>query len=324
MMVEYSVIIPTYKGFKRLPLVLDSLCRQSVPKEKLEVIVVDDGSPRLSKNTVDSLCHFYAELNLRVLRMPENKGPAAARNFGVANSLGKVIFFTDDDCEVPALWMETHLNIYRDHPEVSAVGGWYVAPLALQRRNIYALFLELRAQVIYSPFFYEIMDSNLLAQRRREMPVAATSFTAGNTANFSIKRLVTAKVKFDERFIAGAGLEDAFYSVSIQRAGFVVCAIPFFVYHHKAMTLKNFIKLVINRGLGMYVFSMLMNFSPSNGQRVLRKKFIRYVRNRSQVSPVVKNKKIALICIAHIYFFLTSGLNFWYERIYQRRRDMSL
>jgi len=322
-MIEYSVIIPTYKGFKRLSIVLNSLCRQSVAKEKIEVIVVNDGSPGLSKNAIDSLCRFYAELNLRVLHMPVNRGPAAARNFGVANSIGKIIFFTDDDCEIPALWMETHLNIYRDHSEISAIGGWYTFPLYMQRQNIYALFLELRSQIVFYPFLYQAMDSNLFAERNERMPEAHLAFAAGNTANFSIKRLVAAKVKFDERFIA-PGYEDSFYATSIQKAGFIVYSIPFFVYNLKAMTLKNFIKTAISRGLGLYVFNRLMSLNTPFGQRMMRRKFIRYVKCKATTSPLIRGKKIALIFLVYIYFFIVTYFDFWYGRIYQRKRGVSL
>lgn len=328
-MTEYSVIIPTYKGFKRLPIVLNSLCRQSIPKEKLEVIVVDDGSPGLSKNSIDTLCRFYAELNLRVLRMSKNRGPAAARNFGIANSTGKIIFFTDDDCEVPALWMETHLNIYRDHPEVSAVGGWYKYPLDVQRKNVYALFFELRSQTIFSPFFYQAMDSNLFMQRKKRMSTASISFMAGNTANFSVKRLITAKVKFNERFFA-PGFEDFFYSTSIQRAGFIVYAIPFFVYHNKILALKNFVKLTINRGLGRYLYNKLSNFRlanlgiSSNWEIIIREIFIQNVKNLSKISPLIKKRKKALIFLAYVYFFITINFDFWYRLEYRRKRGMLL
>lgn len=315
MKTDYSVVIPTYNGFKRLPIVLDSLFRQSISKEKFEVVVVDDGSRGLAQADINEMYNRYTGLQLKILRMPTNKGASAARNFGIENSIGKIIFFTDDDCEVPSLWMETHLDIYDKNPKVSAIGGWYAYPLHIQRRNIYALFFTLRWEVIFFPFYFEAVDSDTLEVRRRNMLNTNFGFMAENSANLSIRRLVTAKVKFDERFGSGDGFEDCMFSRTIREAGFVIYAIPFFTYHHKQMSLRSFLKMLINYSRGLYLLSNVSRvYSVSVTQKILRTKLIQYVNELAKTSSLIKRKRIGLVLLAYVHYFIFVNFDFLHRR----------
>tara|TARA_R110002072_G_scaffold51202_1_gene137184 strand:- start:6374 stop:7279 length:906 start_codon:yes stop_codon:yes gene_type:complete len=74
--------------------VLSGLAQQDVPLESFEVLVCDDGSTE-SLNSVVS--EFEGKLpNLRHLNQ-KNQGPAAARNFGITNSVSDVVLFVDSD-----------------------------------------------------------------------------------------------------------------------------------------------------------------------------------------------------------------------------------
>jgi glycosyltransferase involved in cell wall biosynthesis len=81
-----SVVVTTYDRPGLLADAIRSLELQT--RRPDEVIVVDDGSPR--PVTVVS------DLPVRVVRQ-ENAGLASARNRGVAESTGDVVFFLDDD-----------------------------------------------------------------------------------------------------------------------------------------------------------------------------------------------------------------------------------
>lgn len=80
-----SVIIPTYGRSEMLSDAVDSVLRQS---STCEIVVVDDGSPV----PVELPPHPQVKL----IRQ-ENRGPAAARNTGIAHATGEIIFFLDDD-----------------------------------------------------------------------------------------------------------------------------------------------------------------------------------------------------------------------------------
>lgn len=86
-----SVVIPAYQCGDRLPEAIDSVLRQSYPD--CEILVVDDGS---TDGTKAKLEPFIKGSLIRYHRQ-ENRGPAAARNAGIALARGGYIAFLDAD-----------------------------------------------------------------------------------------------------------------------------------------------------------------------------------------------------------------------------------
>ncbi len=87
-----SVIIPIFRVEKYLRRCVESVLAQTYPK--VEVILVDDGSPDLCPE----ICDAYARTNpsVRVLHKP-NGGLSDARNAGLNLAKGKYIYFLDGD-----------------------------------------------------------------------------------------------------------------------------------------------------------------------------------------------------------------------------------
>lgn len=96
-----SVIIPVYNSAHYLAMALTSVVRQSY--NPIEVIVVDDGS-------TDDVATVIAQLRIQILEEPAphpkltihycsqpRRGPAAARNRGVALARGNFLAFLDAD-----------------------------------------------------------------------------------------------------------------------------------------------------------------------------------------------------------------------------------
>jgi glycosyltransferase involved in cell wall biosynthesis len=92
-----SVVIPVYNGEQTIKRALDSVFSQTFTS--MEVIVVDDAS---TDQTLAILTQ-YADKRLAIIRSPQNRGAAAARNTGIAASKGRRIAFLDaDDVWMPA------------------------------------------------------------------------------------------------------------------------------------------------------------------------------------------------------------------------------
>lgn len=85
-----SIIIPTYNRPHLLLRAVESALKQTV--DDLEVIVVDDAS------TEPISLPDYPKL--RIIRLPENCGGAAARNIGAKAARGRWITYLDDDDEL--------------------------------------------------------------------------------------------------------------------------------------------------------------------------------------------------------------------------------
>ncbi len=94
-MPRVSVVIPVHDRREATLAAIDSIAAQAFGDH--EVIVVDDGS---TDGTADAV---RAERpGVRVLRLPENRGPAAARNAGTAVALGDLVLLLDPgDALVP-------------------------------------------------------------------------------------------------------------------------------------------------------------------------------------------------------------------------------
>jgi glycosyltransferase involved in cell wall biosynthesis len=103
-----SVVVATHDRSDRLEALLEGLCAQTLPGERFEVIVVDDGS---TDATAEVLRREQARgrLSLTPLRQEPSRGPAAARNLGWRVAKAPVIAFTDDDCVPTPAWLEALL-----------------------------------------------------------------------------------------------------------------------------------------------------------------------------------------------------------------------
>lgn len=84
----FSVIVPTFGRPAFLREALESVLAQTNPD--FECIVVDDASPEPVELPVD-------DPRFRLLRHTANRGPAAARNTGLAAARGHAVAFLDDD-----------------------------------------------------------------------------------------------------------------------------------------------------------------------------------------------------------------------------------
>ncbi len=112
-----SIIIPVIDRAEELGRCLDSIATLRYPKEKLEIIVVDDGSRDNSKEVADSFGAVVLDSG------GTGTGPAAARNRGARAARGEILAFIDSDCIASPQWLEELAGFFED-PEVAAVGGF--------------------------------------------------------------------------------------------------------------------------------------------------------------------------------------------------------
>ena len=90
-----SFIIPVYNVERYIEECVYSIIHQI--KEKVEIILVDDGSTDQSGNICDIIARQHKEV--QVIHS-ENKGPANARNIGINIAKGRYIAFVDSDDKI--------------------------------------------------------------------------------------------------------------------------------------------------------------------------------------------------------------------------------
>lgn len=115
-----SVIIPVYNVEQYLERCVDSIINQTY--KKLEIILVDDGSPDRSGD----LCEELAKKDERIrVFHKQNGGLSDARNYGVQKSKGEYIAFIDSDDYVSNDYLEHLYAMVEEYNADITVGSYY-------------------------------------------------------------------------------------------------------------------------------------------------------------------------------------------------------
>ena len=94
----FSVFMPVYNTEKYLPRALDSVLNQTFDLSKIEVVIVNDGSP--NGNACDLIVEDYSKrLNIKYIKKEKNEGTFLARKMGVQYASGKYYLNLDPDDE---------------------------------------------------------------------------------------------------------------------------------------------------------------------------------------------------------------------------------
>jgi len=110
-----SVIVPAYNEAKNIKRCLKSILKQNYPKEKLEVIVVDDGS----EDKTYEIAKGFQKHGVKVFRK-RHEGKARALNFGLKKARGELVAVVDADSILDRDAIRKCIS-YFDSKEVAAV-----------------------------------------------------------------------------------------------------------------------------------------------------------------------------------------------------------
>ena len=140
---DFSIIVPTYNRPTQLAACVAALARLDYPRDRFEVIVVDDGSTLPPDAVIAAL---RDRLDIRPYKQA-NAGPGPARNTGARCANGRILAFTDDDCAPHADWLSTLAMRYAALPDPAIIGGSVLNALA---DNPYAAASQLIVDVGYA------------------------------------------------------------------------------------------------------------------------------------------------------------------------------
>lgn len=112
-----SIIVPVYNAAETIAQCIDSLLVLNYPKDKHEIIVVNN---RSDDNTLDLLLSYTPKISIL---NEQKRGAAAARNLGVFHAKHPIVAFTDADCVVDRDWLIQLLKPLQKISECVACGG---------------------------------------------------------------------------------------------------------------------------------------------------------------------------------------------------------
>ncbi|HEX5763338.1 MAG TPA: glycosyltransferase family 2 protein [Solirubrobacterales bacterium] len=169
-----SVVIPTKDRPGKL-----GRCLASLRGQGAEIVVVDDGF-----REAELVADVAREHGAKVVRM-DGRGPAAARNAGVAAASGEVVCFIDDDCEAEVGWVEALAGTVLSGEAECAAGRTVVAEDASQADRAWQAIADYLQRVAAEP------------------GSSSPGFAA--TCNLACSRRLLAELPFDESFPDAAG-----------------------------------------------------------------------------------------------------------------------
>ncbi len=233
--VDFSVIVPAYNAASTIGDCLAALMLQSIPRERYEVIVVDDGS-------TDSSADIAAQHGARVVRQA-NQGQAAARNHGVAEALGSIIFFTDADCEPTPRWLADLSAPFADAAIAGDKGAYRT-----RQRSLAARFVQLEYEERYEHMsrarYIDFVDTYSAAYRRD---------------------VFLQNGGFDTSFPGDSSGEDQEFSFRLSERGYKMLFVPTaIVYHRHPSTVAAYIRRKFKTG---YWKALVLRLHPEKAVR---------------------------------------------------------
>ncbi len=199
---EYSIIIPAYNAADTISACVRALKTQTIPSNRYEIIVVDDGS-------ADDTTQRAEAAGARVIRQG-NAGAAAARNLGAAAARSKILLFTDSDCVPAPNWVAQMVAPFAD-PAVAGAKGVYET----EQSGFTPRFVQQEYQDKYDGMArlpqIDFVDTYSAAYRRD---------------------IFLAMGGFDTTF-PGASVEDQEFSFRLAEAGYRLVFVPNAVVFHR-------------------------------------------------------------------------------------------
>jgi len=225
-----SIVIPTYNRPEELDRCLQSLSRLVYPKDRYEVIVVDDESTESLDGVISKVRN---QLQVTCIKQ-KRTGVGSGRNAGSALAKGEYLVFTDDDCQPAPNWLQGYARCFGEAPDCM-IGGKTVNALT---SNIFSTTSQLLISYLYDYYNNE--------------PDRARFLCGSNVA--VAKHLFESLGGFDPAFIL-VGAEDREFCDRWMDNGCKMIYEPeVLVYHYHFLTLQAFLRQHFKYGSGAYFY----------------------------------------------------------------------
>ncbi len=293
----FSIIVPTYNRPDQLTQCLHSLAILDYPRDRFEVIIVDDGS---EMSLTDIVKPFKQNLDIDLIHQ-SNAGPAAARNRGAINAKGNFLAFTDDDCEPQAQWLKVLADYVHKFPH-TMIGGKTINKLT---HNIYSKTSQLIVDIVYHHYNHNPINAGFFASNNMVIPLSAYREINGFNESFkaSEDRELCDRWRFDGRRLVYA--ESAV------------------IRHAHELTLRSFCRQHFAYGRGAYLYHRIRRERRS-GSILVEMRFHANLKNWL-LNPFrrVGVCEALPLAILLILWQIVNAAGYFYEKLNDRKSNNS-
>lgn len=217
-----SIIVPVLNASLYIDDCILSLTNQDFPKDRYEIIIVDNGS---KDDTIKKLDKYRERIT--ILCEPK-KGSYVARNTGIKIAKGKIIAFTDSDCVADKNWIKGLYTKFVSE-DIGCVVGSVIPYPGKTLVEIYSKNKDILSQQI-------ALNSRYLSY--------------GQTANTAFRKEVFDRIgNFDEKLISG-GDADISWRMQIETNYKLVYNPDSFIEHHHRTSFKGLFRQQFRYGFG--------------------------------------------------------------------------
>jgi len=288
---EISVVIPTCNRKDILHKCMDALSRQSIEPHRYEIILVDDGSTDGTEQSIDEI-KGRLRCSFKYIRQ-KNKGPAAARNAGIRNTVAETVLIIGDDIIADTGLLLSHLNSHQKYPEEN----YAILGNVTWAKNLKA-----------TPFMYWLEYGGCqskLSEFKHEQKVEWRYFYTGNV---SLKKVFLMKGDLFDEALPYATYEDSELGYRLVKRGLVIVHDKnALAYHDHWIPLREHCRKAYYTGRTQYI--LVKKFSQENMEI---SPFSNGLWNKAYKSlPVKAFNLLAIFLInAKLFSFLEKILNF--------------
>lgn len=174
---KVTMIVPIYNMGKFLADCLDSLVKQTITPEEMEILLIDDGS---TDNSIDIMREYASHYpNIKIHRK-ENEGLPKTRNYGIARAKGKYIMYIDADDTISPDTVKSVTDFFDKHYDEVDLVTYKEYPIINGKKGI----PHYRFQTLVNSGVYDLM-------------LPENAFIAQTNINVCVKNMGKDNVLFD-------------------------------------------------------------------------------------------------------------------------------
>jgi len=230
-----SFVVPTYNAEKHLDNCLRSIRKQTYPKEKYEILVVDGGSR-------DNTLKIANQFNVKILRNP-HRDAESGKAIGISKAKGSIIALVDSDNElVEKNWLLQMIKPLQEDDEVFGVESQWLVKKNDPSLNQYLALLRVADPLArkLQPRFNMIDKKDYIIYEPKigEVPIIGAN-------GFLYRKNFINKIELGEKF------EEVNFISKLANEGFIRYAIPknVGIYHYHVSSIGDYVRKRIKTGV---------------------------------------------------------------------------